>query len=61
VADFNEVVIDASICEGEIYPINGMDYTLPGLYVLDTVSGPGGCDTIFSLNLVVNPLPQADA
>jgi hypothetical protein len=61
VADFNSLEIVASICDGEGYTINGVDYTVTGLYLIDTVAGPNGCDTIRSLNLTVNPLPQADA
>ena len=61
VSDYNALTINASICEGDVYTINGTDFTIAGLYVVDTLLGPGGCDTIRSLNLTVDPLPQADA
>jgi gliding motility-associated-like protein len=61
VSDFNEKTIAEQICEGEVYTINGVDYAVSGLYVVDTLQGPGGCDTILSLNLAVNSLPTATA
>ena len=45
-----------SICEGEVYTYNGMDFTLPGQYVVDTITAAVGCDTILILDLMVNPL-----
>ena len=32
-----------------------------GIYEIDTVAGPNGCDTIIYLDLEVNPLPTANA
>jgi len=61
VNDFNELTISAEICEGEIYTINGMDYDTTDLYTVDTLAGPGGCDTVLFLDLVVHPLPTANA
>jgi hypothetical protein len=61
VNDFNELTVSEEICEGEIYTINSMDFTMTGLYTIDTLAGPGGCDTVLFLDLVVNPLPTANA
>jgi len=61
VNDFNELTISEEICEGETFTINGMDFTMTGLYTIDTLAGPGGCDTVLFLDLVVNPLPTANA
>jgi gliding motility-associated-like protein len=61
VNDFNESTITASICEGEVYTVNGIDYTIDSLYIIDTLSGPNGCDTVLYLDLTVNPLPTANA
>jgi len=61
VADYNQNLVSASICQGDTFTINGIDYTMTGLYVIDTLAGPNSCDTILSLDLTVNPLPTADA
>jgi len=44
-----------SICEGETYTWHGTDYTEAGAYesVYSTING---CDSIYSLNLMVNPV-----
>ncbi|HJW28364.1 MAG TPA: hypothetical protein VJ508_03840, partial [Saprospiraceae bacterium] len=60
-ADFNSLTITASICEGQQYVINGMIFTSPGVFTIDTIVVAGGCDTIRMLDLTVNPLPTADA
>jgi hypothetical protein len=49
------------ICEGDTFTINGMDYTTTGMYNVDTLTGPNSCDTILTLDLVVNALPTANA
>ena len=38
-----------------------MDYDTTDLYTVDTLAGPGGCDTVLFLDLVVHPLPTANA
>jgi len=50
-----------SICQGDVYTINGVDYTIAGQYVIDTIVNPVSCDTIRRLNLSVDPLPTANA
>jgi len=45
-----------SICAGSSYVFSGKSLTVAGSYK-DTVSTTGGCDSIITLNLVVNPLP----
>jgi gliding motility-associated-like protein len=57
----NTMIVDVSICFGEVYTINGIDYDVAGIYLLDTIPGQGGCDTIRSVNLSINPLPVANA
>jgi gliding motility-associated-like protein len=61
VEDDSETTITAFICEGDTYTINGMDYTMTGIYNVDTIAGPNSCDTIVILNLTVSPLPTANA
>ena len=58
---FNQFTIQASICEGEVYTYDGTDYSTQDTFLLDTLAGPGGCDTLLYLELVVNPLPTANA
>ncbi|MEO6130994.1 MAG: gliding motility-associated C-terminal domain-containing protein, partial [Saprospiraceae bacterium] len=61
VSDYISSIINASICEGDVYTINGIDYTVTGLYLIDTIVNPTSCDTIRTLNLTVYPLPSANA
>ena len=44
------------ICEGDVYTINGIDYSVGGQFLIDTIPAIVGCDTIRTLNLTVNPL-----
>jgi len=53
--------INASICQGDVYTINGMDYSIAGQYVIDTIIVPASCDTIRTLDLLVDALPTANA
>ena len=45
----------AAICDGEVYEINGMMYSVQGIY-RDTLTGQamGGCDSIIVLDLTVS-------
>ena len=54
VLDIPGDTLEASVCEGESYFWNGIDYTQTGLYC-DTLSGggAGGCDSIICLDLTV--------
>ena len=61
VGDFETKYIDADICQGEVYTIDGVDYDLPGDYIIDTIPAVSGCDSIRILRLEINPLPQANA
>ena len=47
---------NASICDGDIYMIGSSSYTTAGTYV-DTLSVPGGCDSVVTTILTVNSLP----
>jgi hypothetical protein len=47
----------ASICQGQSYSFNGQQLTQGGQY-LDTLTSVGGCDSILTLTLSVNILPQ---
>ncbi len=49
----SETVYD-TICEGDVYDFNGAMLTLSGTYP-DTVPGTNGCDSLVTLELVVNP------
>ncbi|MFN8294432.1 MAG: LamG-like jellyroll fold domain-containing protein, partial [Chitinophagales bacterium] len=47
----------ASICAGDSYTFNGQQLTQGGQY-MDTLVSSGGCDSIVTLTLTVNQLPQ---
>src|SRR4029079_4557571 len=61
VSNYINADINASICQGDVYTINGVNYTVAGQYVIDTIIVAASCDTIRTLNLTVDPLPQANA
>lgn len=44
-----------TICEGDAYNFNGTDYTTTGTYTAD-LTAVGGCDSIATLFLTVNPI-----
>ncbi len=46
----------AEICEGEAYTYGGNNFTATGDYPF-TFTGNNGCDSIFTLSLLVHPLP----
>lgn len=52
------VVIDAEICEGDIYTFHGEEYDKSGTF---THREPNEfmCDSIYTINLVVKPIPDA--
>jgi len=52
-----ENTINAAICAGQTYDFKGKQLTQQGQY-LDTLISSGGCDSILTLNLTVNALPQ---
>jgi hypothetical protein len=49
--------ISQSICQGQSFTFNGQQLTQAGQY-LDTLVSVGGCDSILTLTLTVNALPQ---
>ncbi len=47
--------IDADICDGQDYVINGVPYSIDGTHTETIIGGSvGGCDSIIVLNLTVN-------
>lgn len=48
--------IDRSICQGDTFTIGSKHYTASNTYI-DTLTNVGGCDSIVTLHLTVNPLP----
>ncbi len=46
--------ISASICDGQLYTLNGQTYTTAGIYY-DTLTNAAGCDSVITLILTVNP------
>jgi gliding motility-associated-like protein len=54
----NNDTTDAAICQGSSYLFNGTGYSVTGYYT-DTFTSGGGCDSIVTLNLTVNPIPAA--
>lgn len=59
--EINERTVNASICEGDSYEINGQTYTTTGFFIVDTLQGQNGCDTILNLALEVHPVPTSNA
>jgi hypothetical protein len=49
-----------SMCEGESYLFNGIDQVAAGTYT-DTLVNANGCDSVITLVLTVNSLPQPTA
>ena len=49
--------ITESICEGDSYTFDGQQLTIEDTYSATFLS-TGGCDSVVTLNLIVNPLPQ---
>jgi gliding motility-associated-like protein len=49
--------ISDRICQGSTYTFNGNNLSQSGIYK-DTLTTSSGCDSIISLDLTVNPLPQ---
>ena len=49
--------LNEEICEGDSFDFNGQMLTVSGTFV-DTLTSSAGCDSIVTLNLLVNPIPQ---
>ncbi len=49
-----EFVTSVTICEGDVFAWRGNNYSTGGVYV-DSLQGVFGCDSIYVLNLSVNP------
>lgn len=58
VLEVPNTVIEASICDGNAYELNGETYTEEGVYE-QTFSAANGCDSIVSLVLIVRPLSES--
>ncbi len=50
-------IIEAEICEGDIYDFHGESYSRTGTYIA-RVSNEFMCDSVYTLNLRVNPIPE---
>jgi gliding motility-associated-like protein len=48
------VTIDSTICDGESVTVNNIDYTTTGTSIDTLSSSVSGCDSIVTLNLIVN-------
>ena len=48
------VLVNETICEGEVYNFNGVDYTTTGTFT-ENLTTAGGCDSTVALNLTVLP------
>ncbi len=49
----NRITINETLCEGESYIMNGNSYNQSGIYI-DTLINNFSCDSIVTLNLIVN-------
>lgn len=52
-----EIVTDAEICDGDIFNWRSNDYYSTGTYY-DSLMSVFGCDSVYVLNLIVNPVYQ---
>jgi PKD repeat protein len=52
--EISNQIVNASICEGGAYMLNGVAYDVPGTYDLELVSN-GGCTSFVQLNLNILP------
>jgi len=55
VASVLQTTLQAAICAGEQYPFGGQQLGNAGTY-LDTLASAGGCDSVVTLQLSVNPV-----
>lgn len=57
----NVKVFEKTICQGDVYTVNGKDYTMDSVY-LDTLKGGSfyGCDSVLEIRLHVIPHTQID-
>ncbi len=51
----NSSVVNQTSCGGYLWNVNGMTYNFSGQYI-DTLTNLAGCDSIVTLNLIVNPI-----
>ncbi len=60
IGDFEEFEssFNAEVCEGECYSWNGQDYCSSGSYEQTLIAERNGCDSLVTLNLLVNPLQE---
>ncbi|MCF8239216.1 MAG: gliding motility-associated C-terminal domain-containing protein, partial [Saprospiraceae bacterium] len=59
VDEFLTTEVNASICQGETYLFNGIDYDSIGTYI-DTLTSVQGCDSIIILNLTLVEAPDVN-
>ncbi|MEL6986545.1 MAG: hypothetical protein AAGK97_01855, partial [Bacteroidota bacterium] len=59
VLDYQRETIDTTICAGEQITVNGIAYTSDA-NIIDTFSAPIGCDSIVTLNLIVEDYQRRD-
>ncbi|MEL6987673.1 MAG: hypothetical protein AAGK97_07550, partial [Bacteroidota bacterium] len=52
VSDPPSSTFNETICQGQVFTFNGVDYDSPGMYT-DTITTSDGCDSIVTLNLAV--------
>jgi hypothetical protein len=50
----DSIVITRNICSNQTYLFNGVNLNIAGTY-LDTLTNSSGCDSLVTLNLIVNP------
>ena len=52
--------LNESICQGDSYNFGNQTITMAGSYK-DTLVNAGGCDSVITLNLIINALPNVEA
>ena len=57
--DPTAVNLPASICDGEVYTLDGVEYTETGVYT-QTIVSAAGCDVEYTLDLAVNEVVVSD-
>ena len=55
-----EFIDNDTICQGDVYSWHGNTYSVAGTYY-DSLQTINGCDSVYVLHLIVNPLPNITA
>jgi len=55
VIPIDSLIINESICEGDVFTYNGQDYSEAGTFFQNSPA-PSGCDSVIEINISINPV-----